>query len=72
MRRFTLVFFILTAALLVLIFIYASLYRPEIVGEVFRKKITSPPALITVLIFVAGTCSIAWKKLKLVSKSKGE
>ncbi|MEP3890299.1 MAG: hypothetical protein ABJN69_07510 [Hellea sp.] len=72
MRRFTLVFFILMAVLLVLIFIYASLYRFEIVGEVFLEKITSPPARITALIFVVGTCSIAWKKLKLVSKSKGE
>lgn len=72
MQRFWLKFLVVIIAASTLIFIYASLHRPEIVSEAFRKKMTSPPAIFAALIFVVGICGSVWKKLKLVLESKGE
>ena len=72
MRRFWLKYFLVIIAVSLPIFIYTSFQRPEIVNEVFREKITSPPAIFTAFIFFVGTCVILWKKLKPNLEFKGE
>jgi len=72
MRKLLIKLLLAIVILSVPIFIYASLYRPDIVGEVFRGKITSPPAIFTAMIFVVSMGGIIWKKLKLAINSKGK